>query len=1108
VLWPISANAWMVHPSVEKMHRDVMNNAQALFALPPDESAYSLESSFKSKVALSNHVPNFTDLDFRPVIAKVSKLLKAPAVRTTHESSAKVSALHLEINWEIDLGKNFIRKVEAFPRLPKEVSYMPKLPEDYRLSNTASVIDALRERWGNIVERLKIDETAPTDAVTPTDSVEEPLRIFNQARNPAPTSNTAQNNLINIRLGNLDRELIKLRELITRQSDSNSRSLTTVVNNSVSNITTTAGADLSSDNAWSGSQSFVNSSTTLQNFTAQQATTTAATTTDLFVSNLLTVSSLSGSGTRCLQADDNGLVALALATCGSGGGSSGGSWSTTTSQVSGRLINYSNNATDIVTIGDTATTSAEVYFDPNALIAKVFNQFFGQSSTTLQNFTAASGTVTRLLSSEATSTNLFVSGLASTTNLRANSATFGSLTVTSCTGCGGSTFAWPFTKQADNSQATSTLLSLLGGLYTNASSTLASTTVTTLLSTHATSTNLFASINLRFDGEILPDGLTCSDGQILKKTGANDWDCAADETGAGGTPLPWAFTKLSTNEQATSTIMAFVGGFLSTGSTTINTLLSDSATTTNATSTNFYASGRASTTDLRANIATIGAATLGSLTVTSCTGCGGGGSFAWPFTTLGTGENATSTTLSFQNGFLAVASSTLSNFLFTSATGTAATTTSFAISGISSSLLKTSSLGSLVAAVANTDYQAPISATYPISFSSNVISLAFGTTTANLWSGAQTFLSASTTLQSFTFINATGTSATTTNLYVSSRASTTDLRANTANIGSLDIGDSAGTGDSVFQFSTDNEAWSLGFFSSDKTFRIASSTNLSANVFFQIGKSGTTTLNAGLGVESGSDDVLCIDPTTFEITLGGASCAASSLRYKEKIENLSYGLDTVMQMRPVSYEYIESERPGSDARYLGFIAEELFSILPEVIEFDALGLPGGIDYAKMAPVWAKAIQDINRNIESIASTSATTTPEAQTFAEGFFDNLFARMREWLANAANGITKFFAKEVHTEMLCVKRSDGFEICITGDQLSALLSNAALSGGIVTTSPPPEPSPVPESVPEPEPEVELEVEIEPEPEAESEPVSEPEPAQEFPPPVEPEPEIVATE
>ncbi|NIO20637.1 MAG: hypothetical protein GTN76_07835 [Candidatus Aenigmarchaeota archaeon] len=36
-----------------------------------------------------------------------------------------------------------------------------------------------------------------------------------------------------------------------------------------------------------------------------------------------------------------------------------------------------------------------------------------------------------------------------------------------------------------------------------------------------------------FYDEIMPDGLTCSDGEILKRTSANDWDCALDENSGG-----------------------------------------------------------------------------------------------------------------------------------------------------------------------------------------------------------------------------------------------------------------------------------------------------------------------------------------------------------------------------------------------------------------------------------------------------------------------------------------------------------------------------------------------------------------------------------------------
>lgn len=57
-------------------------------------------------------------------------------------------------------------------------------------------------------------------------------------------------------------------------------------------------------------------------------------------------------------------------TSGSGGGGSS-TWTTGASSVSGTLVNYPNNASDVVTIGSTATTSAEFFLDPNTNYAKL-----------------------------------------------------------------------------------------------------------------------------------------------------------------------------------------------------------------------------------------------------------------------------------------------------------------------------------------------------------------------------------------------------------------------------------------------------------------------------------------------------------------------------------------------------------------------------------------------------------------------------------------------------------------------------------------------------------------------------------------------------------------
>jgi len=80
-----------------------------------------------------------------------------------------------------------------------------------------------------------------------------------------------------------------------------------------------------------------------------------------------------------------------------------------------------------------------------------------------------------------------------------------------------------------------------------------------------------------------------------------------------------------------------------------------------------------------------------------------------------------------------------------------------------------------------------------------------------------------------------------------------------------------------------------------------------------------------------------------------------------------------------------------------------------------------------------------------------------------------------------------KKVQTEELCVKKSDGSNICLTGDQLQAMVNNQ----GLVTpppSEPIPEPTPEPTPTSEPTPEPILEPAPEPDPELDPEPTPEP--------------------
>jgi len=76
---------------------------------------------------------------------------------------------------------------------------------------------------------------------------------------------------------------------------------------------------------------------------------------------------------------------------------------------------------------------------------------------------------------------------------------------------------------------------------------------------------VYAPTNLRFDGEILPDGSTCSDGQVIQKTGANNWDCVTSTTGtvtSVAQTVPTGFTVAGSPVTSTGTLaISYAAGY-------------------------------------------------------------------------------------------------------------------------------------------------------------------------------------------------------------------------------------------------------------------------------------------------------------------------------------------------------------------------------------------------------------------------------------------------------------------------------------------------------------------------------------------------------------------
>jgi len=169
------------------------------------------------------------------------------------------------------------------------------------------------------------------------------------------------------------------------------------------------------------------------------------------------------------------------------------------------------------------------------------------------------------------------------------------------------------------------------------------------------------------------------------------------------------------------------------------------------------------------------------------------------------------------------------------------------------------------------------------------------------------------------------------NLYV---GTTTDAYATTTNYQALTILNNGNVG--------------IGTTSPWRTFSVAGT----------VGFSSTLTSSA-------TGDYLCINTDTYEVSRGaGSICTTSSERYKENFEELAYGLDSVLKLHPISFEY-KPELNIGPGRRIGFTAEEVINVIPEAVVLDKEGLPSGVEYEKLTAVLAKAIQELYQKIISL-----------------------------------------------------------------------------------------------------------------------------------------------
>jgi len=123
---------------------------------------------------------------------------------------------------------------------------------------------------------------------------------------------------------------------------------------------------------------------------------------------------------------------------------------------------------------------------------------------------------------------------------------------------------------------------------------------------------------------------------------------------------------------------------------------------------------------------------------------------------------------------------------------------------------------------------------------------------------------------------------------------------------------------------------------------------------------GNTAGNVGIGT-------LPITATAFNVS--------SSRRVKKNISALEYGLDDLLKIKPVKYQY-NFEKSGLYT--IGFIAEEVSEVIPEVVSHQneehkvvsrEEGKPVSMDYSKMSAVLVNAVKEQHSKVQELKSNN-------------------------------------------------------------------------------------------------------------------------------------------
>jgi hypothetical protein len=120
------------------------------------------------------------------------------------------------------------------------------------------------------------------------------------------------------------------------------------------------------------------------------------------------------------------------------------------------------------------------------------------------------------------------------------------------------------------------------------------------------------------------------------------------------------------------------------------------------------------------------------------------------------------------------------------------------------------------------------------------------------------------------------------------------------------------------------------------------------------------------GVSTNSVGVLgySVNPNSYDFDAQGSGInygATSSRRWKTNIVNIPTPLMKIAQLRGVYFDWDEAHGGHHD---IGFIAEEVGKVLPEIVGYEENGVDAsGMDYSKLTPLLVEAMNAMRQEYQ-------------------------------------------------------------------------------------------------------------------------------------------------